>query len=102
MVAGFSGALGALTFLAVHLGLEATGARAWMWGWMVVPIGLWATSAFALAIAAGADFRGWVRVLPAALLGYSPPGTYDARGAKDIGHAPHKRAPRGVGGDSRA
>jgi hypothetical protein len=93
IVAGFSGALGALAFLAVHLALEATDARAWMWVWMVVPIALWGASGLALAIAAGADLRSWLRVLPAALLGYSPPANSTRRGYMRRPH-PQTRAQR--------
>jgi hypothetical protein len=71
-VAMVLGALGAFMLLVVHLVLEATGGRLWMWTLMAVPTAFFLAAALTLAIGSGIPVRERLATIPAALLGYSP------------------------------
>jgi hypothetical protein len=83
------GVMGVFATLVVHLLLEATHAGPWGLAWMALPAAFIAASVVALFIASGMSVRERLAVIPAALLGYSPPG----RSKSQAGARAHQRDP---------
>jgi hypothetical protein len=66
------GMVGAYMLLAVHLILDATNARAWMWTLLAVPLAFFCSSAVALFVGSDLSPRERLAAASAAVFGYSP------------------------------